>query len=98
MRLMQRTTVDLPEPDGPISAVASLAGKSIERSLIVRLSPYQAFSPCRRTVPARRAGSFPRLAVTWGTDGVACASVAASGTDSEEIRWSLMRFGSSVGR
>ena len=29
---------------------------------------------------------------------VACDGVAASGTDSEEVRCSLMRFGSSVGR
>ena len=34
MRLMQRTTVDLPQPDGPISAVARLAAKSSDRSLI----------------------------------------------------------------
>jgi hypothetical protein len=34
IRLMHRTTVDFPEPDGPISAVTSLAGKSIVTFLI----------------------------------------------------------------
>ena len=39
MRLMQRTTVDLPEPDGPMIAVASLAGKSMLTSLMLCWEP-----------------------------------------------------------
>ena len=35
MRLMQRTTVDLPDPDGPINAVTSFAGQSIVIPLTV---------------------------------------------------------------
>ena len=45
MRLMQRTTVDLPEPEGPISAVTRLGAKSMVKSLMLWWSPYQAFRP-----------------------------------------------------
>src|SRR5271163_2214065 len=43
MRLRQRTKVDLPQPEGPISAVAWLAG--IFKLMLCRvwLVPYQAF-------------------------------------------------------
>ena len=39
MRLMQRTTVDLPEPEGPISAVTSLAEKLMLMPLIDSCAP-----------------------------------------------------------
>jgi hypothetical protein len=39
MRLMQRTSVDLPHPDGPIMAVTSLGAYSSDTPLIAWLSP-----------------------------------------------------------
>ena len=39
MRLMQRTIVDLPQPDGPMMAVTSLAGKSMSMPLTAWIAP-----------------------------------------------------------
>ena len=44
MRLRQRTNVDLPQPDGPMSAVALLAGMFRLTSCSVWFVPYHAFS------------------------------------------------------
>src|SRR5213593_1041448 len=41
IRLIVRNSVDLPQPDGPISAVIRLVGMSIEMSLTARNEPYQ---------------------------------------------------------
>ena len=41
IRLKQRKSVLLPQPDGPINAVILLRGMSIVISLIARLDPYQ---------------------------------------------------------
>src|ERR1700761_894904 len=43
MRLRQRTNVDLPQPEGPISAVAWFAGMCSEMSCSVCVEPYHAF-------------------------------------------------------
>ena len=39
MRLIQRTIVDLPHPDGPMIAVTSLAGKSMSIPLTACTDP-----------------------------------------------------------
>ena len=39
MRLMQRTSVDLPQPDGPIMAVTRLASKFSETPRTACVSP-----------------------------------------------------------
>ena len=39
IRLMQRTIVDLPQPDGPMIAVTSLGGKSMSIPLIACTVP-----------------------------------------------------------
>jgi hypothetical protein len=49
---MQRTTVDVPDPEGPISAVALLGSKARLSLLMVCRSPYQASSPAISTVRA----------------------------------------------
>ena len=67
MRLMQRTTVDLPEPDGPISAVAWLGANDSVRSLIECCSPYQAFSRSTVTERARRCGAVSAARATGRT-------------------------------
>ncbi len=43
MRFRQRTKVDLPQPEGPISAVAWLAGMCRLMSCRVCVEPYHAF-------------------------------------------------------
>src|SRR3978361_1685943 len=45
MRLRQRNTVDLPEPDGPIIAVTLLGVYSMDTSLIACPAPEKAASP-----------------------------------------------------
>src|SRR3954447_14460865 len=70
---MQRTTVDLPDPDGPISAVALLASKDSVRPLIVCRSPYHASRPSMWTVragAAAGAASTPRLMVMGSRGGI----------------------------
>ena len=61
MRLKQRSSVLLPQPDGPISAVILLRGMSIVMSLSASAAPYQTESPrvastmgC--SAPGRRSG------------------------------------------
>ena len=39
MRLMQRTIVDLPQPDGPMMAVTSFGGNSMTMPFTACLSP-----------------------------------------------------------
>src|SRR5689334_19709355 len=76
MRLMQRTTVDLPEPEGPMSAVTRLGAKSMVKSLMLWRSPYQAFRP--RTVmrcPAAVAAGRP--SVPAAADGAASSGLEA---------------------
>ena len=48
-RLMQRSSVDLPQPEGPMKAVICFSGISIEISLSAFFSPYQSerSSMCR---------------------------------------------------
>src|SRR5579863_3185794 len=44
MRFRQRTKVDLPHPEGPITAVARLAGASMSMSYKAWVLPNQAFN------------------------------------------------------
>src|SRR5262245_356409 len=46
MRLRQRTSVDLPQPDGPITAVMDCGGMCSETSRMACRLPYQAERPC----------------------------------------------------
>ena len=75
MRLMHRTIVDLPQPDGPMMAVTSLAGKSMSMPLdrvdgavvrvqVLTLTPWPLL---RRSPSAARSG------------GVSACSDVASG-------------------
>ncbi len=65
MRLKQRKSVLLPQPDGPISAVILFRGMSMVRSLSASEGPYQTFRPC--------------VASTTGSTGSAGLGVEASG-------------------
>ena len=59
MRLRQRSSVDLPQPDGPMNAVTWFAGRSSEISWIACFSPYQtlAFRISIATGPPAGGGS-----------------------------------------
>src|SRR6185312_839997 len=86
MRLNTRSSVDLPQPDGPISAVTRFSGMSSAMSLTARKSPYQKSSP--------RAASFGACAVAPVVRWVAAKAGLASfmaGIASKEEGASVMR-------
>ena len=64
-RLMQRSSVDLPQPEGPMKAVICFSGIFSEISLSAFFSPYQSDRPsmCRMgsSIRGLRAGSGSRL-------------------------------------
>ena len=73
IRFRQRSSVDLPQPDGPMNAVTWLAGRSSEMSCSACFSPYQRFAlrisiafgrPCGTAVaePDVRLDSKPAVA------------------------------------
>src|SRR3954454_17089254 len=81
MRLMQRTTVDLPEPDGPISAVALLGSEDSDSALMACRSPYHASRPAISTVRAMAAAdALWRLAVMRSGAGASGGSISGSVT------------------
>src|SRR2546423_13543949 len=81
MRLMQRTTVDLPEPDGPISAVALLGAKESESDLIAWRSPDQASRPSIATDrDGAPDGSSARLVTSGSRPGVSGGGVSGRGS------------------
>src|SRR5678815_4859826 len=73
MRLRQRSMVDLPQPDGPITAVTDLFGKSSVTFLSTRLPPNHALS--RR---ALRSGSVSATGIP-----TSCC-IAGDQTDDED--------------
>src|SRR6266536_334079 len=52
MRFRQRTSVDLPQPDGPMMAVTALGSIPIETSAIACRVPYQALRSSTRIASA----------------------------------------------
>ena len=82
MRLMQRTSVDLPQPDGPIIAVTSLAAKSSDDAPARRA--------CRRS---RRAG---RSSVDACAPVARLDAAAAAGSTRRRARARRLGVGSSV--
>ena len=72
-RLMQRSSVDLPQPEGPMKAVICFSGISIEISLSAFFSPYQSDSLLDRggsgsRSAGRAADRDGRRASGWAAD------------------------------
>src|SRR5665213_408882 len=84
MRLKLRSSVDLPQPDGPMIAVTRQV--SIERSTsrTAAMSPKKALSLCaaRHTVATDSAALVARAAGWKSRRGTTAARLAASSTDS----------------
>src|SRR5262245_20196827 len=59
IRLKQRSSVLLPQPDGPISAVILLRGISIETSRRARAEPYQTDRSCAESTTGGAAAGAP---------------------------------------
>ncbi len=96
-RLMQRSSVDLPQPEGPMKAVICFSGISIEISFSAFLSPYQSDRSWMRRIgfwmPGSSAGSRP--SAVWGSapPGIGAACVGTVWI-SAMIVFSLLSSGS----
>ena len=67
MRLRHRRAVDLPQPDGPMSAVMAFLGTSIVTPLTAWCLPYHTPMSCRRKMGGPSEGS-EEVALGWAPD------------------------------
>src|SRR5262249_32576955 len=74
IRLKQRSSVLLPQPDGPINAVILFRGISIVMSLSARLDPYHTERPTVESTTGSSAGAGS------GTAGAAVGGLGLTGS------------------
>src|SRR6476659_5476456 len=84
IRLMQRTTVDLPDPDGPINAVTCPRATGKLKSRTLCWLPYQALRP-RIVIPFACEGAFPFAPAATAPSRVSPSTAGPTGDGVDEL-------------